>query len=77
MRPGTASSSYGKRLQTEAERATIELKARRGELVDRALSVAREKSELLPREEVDRRVAEIEEAPDPETRQRLIASTLV
>jgi len=41
------------------------------------IDLAREKAELLPREEVDRRVAEIEDAPDPETRQRLIASTLV
>ncbi len=41
------------------------------------ITLAREKSELLPREEVDRRIAQIEEAPDPETRQRLIASMLV
>jgi len=41
------------------------------------IDLAREKSELLPREEVDRRIAQIEEAQDPEIKQRLIASMLV
>ncbi len=69
--------AMAREFETAAERpGANEIDRLNAESAAMIISLARKKAELLPREEVDRRIAQIEEARAPETKQRLIASTL-